>query len=107
MKFIAHRGLINGPNTCLENTPEQIYFALSQGYNCEIDVWFIDGHWWLGHDKPQYSIELDFLNDNRFWIHCKNHLALNQLHAAGTHNYFWHQNDDIVLLDISWETSFF
>ena len=29
------------------------------GYDVEIDVWLTEEGWFLGHDKPQYEIEID------------------------------------------------
>lgn len=92
MKLIAHRALIEGPNKLLENNPEQIEKVISMGYDCEIDIWQVDGTLYLGHDEPLYSIHNDFLNSNKFWIHAKNLDALYWLSNTKL-NYFWHEND--------------
>ena len=97
MKLIAHRGLINGPDKILENRPEQIKFVIKQGYECEVDVRFIDGVWWLGHDTPDYRIPYEFLEQPGLWIHAKNLDALYVLGADTKLNFFWHQNDDYTL----------
>ena len=34
MKFIAHRGLTEGPDVNLENRPEQIEKSLKDGFEC-------------------------------------------------------------------------
>lgn len=96
MKLIAHRGLTNGPNVDLENKPEQILKSLSEGYDCEIDLWYVNGDLYLGHDGPQYSINKDFLREIGLWIHAKNLAALRFL-VDTNYNYFWHQNDDFIL----------
>ena len=96
MKLIAHRGLTNGPNSFLENHPTQIEQALSQGFDCEIDLRVIDGKFWLGHDGPQYVVEQDFLHQLRLWIHAKNLAALHWLTQTQL-CYFWHQEDDFTL----------
>lgn len=96
MKIISHRGNINGPNPERENHPDYINEALNQGYDVEIDVWNIDNKWFLGHDEPQYDINID-MNDSRLWIHAKNIDALSQLHHLNNVNYFWHQEDDYTL----------
>jgi hypothetical protein len=76
--FISHRGNITGPNSNTENTPEAIEFAISMGYDCEIDVWYVDDVLYLGHDFHQNSskekIDKQFFSDhfNKLWIHCKN-----------------------------------
>jgi hypothetical protein len=99
MKYIAHRGNLNGPNLVDENKPEYILKAIGSGFECEIDVRYIHGEWFLGHDTPDYKIELDFLlnNSEKFWIHCKNIEALNKLIQFSQLNIFWHQNDDYTL----------
>jgi hypothetical protein len=98
MKLIAHRGLINGPDKTIENHPDQIKLAIDQGFGCEVDLWFDeDSRFYLGHDRPQYSIDKDFLIEHkkRLWIHAKNLKALYWLSTTNNFfNYFWHQNDD-------------
>lgn len=98
MILIAHRGLFDGPNKEKENSPEQIELALSKGYDCEIDVWFQNNEWWLGHDGPQYKVDADFISKQGLWIHCKNLDALYELSSSPIQfNYFWHQDDDFTL----------
>ena len=72
MKYIAHRGLFNGPNRELENSPDQIDQALALGYDCEIDLWVVNNELYLGHDGPKYKITKEYLNNDKFWIHAKN-----------------------------------
>lgn len=96
MKYIAHRGLFVGPNKELENQPKQINYALSQGYDCEIDLWQVNGELLLGHDEPDYLVNEEFLQKIGLWIHAKNLAALRWLTQTGL-NYFWHQEDDFVL----------
>lgn len=97
MKLIAHRGLVNGPDKNLENHPDQIKEALKQGYDCEIDVRYVNGAWLLGHDTPDYTIPYSFLEQQGLWIHAKNLDALYILGADLKLNFFWHQNDDYTL----------
>jgi hypothetical protein len=99
MKLIAHRGNINGPNKELENSPNQILNTLSLGYDCEIDVHLINNNLYLGHDEPQYSIDINFLleNKDKLWIHCKNMEALVFLNEYKELNIFWHENDKYTL----------
>jgi hypothetical protein len=102
MKLIAHRGLINGPDIDLENRPEQIKLALGQGFDCEVDVWFQDDQWFLGHDRPDYKIDFEFLEQPGLWIHAKNLNALYVLGADTKLNFFWHQNDDHTLTSLGY-----
>ena len=55
MKLISHRGNTSGPNPEKENSPEYIIAALLAGYEVEIDVWFENGKFMLGHSEPQYE----------------------------------------------------
>ena len=102
MIYIAHRGLIDGPNTELENNPEHIDSIVKMGYDAEIDLWAyeIDGKYQLllGHDEGKYQVDYHWLAGKPLWIHAKN---LASLHWLTKHkrsfNYFWHQNDEYTL----------
>jgi len=103
MILISHRGNINGPNPERENSPDYILEAVRQGYNVEVDFWFMEGKFRLGHDDPEYNIPLSLLEDygTKLWIHCKNAealLKLKEIDPIGAHlNYFWHQEDDFTI----------
>lgn len=96
MYFISHRGNINGPDTEKENHPSYIMEAVNMGYDVEIDVWYINENYYLGHDYPRYLVSVDFLKNKKFWCHAKNHDALNEMLNEKIHC-FWHQNDDVTL----------
>ena len=96
MILIAHRGNTAGINIERENSPEYIHEALKKGFNVEIDVWLEKDKWFLGHDKPQYEIELTFLLHNFLWCHAKNIEAFKEMLGRGVHC-FWHQEDDVTL----------
>jgi hypothetical protein len=98
MKIISHRGNLTGPCSDTENHPDQINLCISKGYDVEIDLWFIDGDYFLGHDTPTYKTSFSFLLErkDKLWIHCKNQDAVFALNNTGF-NYFWHQEDDITL----------
>ena len=97
MIYIAHRGLFDGPDVNLENRPPQVELALSKGYHAELDVWFSNGNWYLGHDFPDYKIPYEFLEQSNLWIHAKNLDALRGLRLNSSLTYFWHQSDDYVV----------
>jgi hypothetical protein len=100
MKLIAHRGNTNGVLKSEENKPDYIDLAISKGYDVEIDVWYKDNTLWLGHDKPDYKVELEFIvcRISKLWIHCKNVDAINYFKECGYDiNFFWHENDTITL----------
>lgn len=92
---ISHRGNISGPNPERENHPTYILEA-AENFDVEIDVWFVNNKFYLGHDQPQYEIALEFLQNYRFWVHCKNIEGLPKLLQKGIHC-FWHQTDDVTL----------
>ena len=96
MIYIAHRGLLDGPDEKLENSPDQITKALCAGFQAEIDLWYIDGEYLLGHDKPTYKVDINFISQPYLWIHAKNLDALTKLCFTKL-NYFWHQSDDFTL----------
>jgi hypothetical protein len=98
MVLISHRGNINGKNIEMENHPSYIDSALEQGFDVEIDIRYIDGDLYLGHDTPDYPITLTWLEErgDRLWIHCKNHQAVEHLHQTDL-NWFWHDVDDMTL----------
>jgi glycerophosphoryl diester phosphodiesterase len=98
MIIIAHRGLISGPDKKLENTITQIDSAIKMGFNVEIDLWYVDKQYFLGHDEAQYKIDLDWLfkRENYLWVHCKNIDALLKMKKTSL-NYFWHENDTVTL----------
>ena len=77
-KLISHRGNLFGPNLSQENKESTILKAVDSGFDCEIDVWFLDKNLYLGHDKPTYKTSLKFLSEIQefSWIHCKNFEAL-------------------------------
>lgn len=95
IKLIAHRGNITGPNQKDENNPSYVSNCLNKGYDAEIDVWYIDGKFVLGHDAPQYDIHPIFLSHPNLWIHAKNVEALSKL--KNITNCFFHDSDDCVL----------
>ena len=96
MKLIAHRGNTKGPNAKFQNRPEYILAAAYRGYDVEIDVWYVDKKWFLGHDKPLYEVEKEFFKNEQLWCHAKNLEALQRLNALNAHC-FWHQEDDYTL----------
>ena len=115
MILISHRGNISGPNPERENHPEYIFEALEAGYDIEVDVWFENGRFMLGHEKPQYEFPFPLLDNNypKFWIHCKNMDALSTLNQldpiGGKINYFMHENALGVLTSKGyiWSTNLF
>jgi hypothetical protein len=105
--LIAHRGLVNGPDKNKENTLSAILSARNSGYDVEIDLWYKDNSWWLGHDEPQSKIDfdwlrlidqVDYLDQHHAWIHAKSIQTLYQLRQIRWSGHvFFHENDPTVL----------
>ena len=97
MIIISHRGNISGPNKEKENNPEYVEEALKY-FNVEVDVWYVNKKWFLGHDGPSYLVDLSFLKQSGIWCHSKNIEGLYQLmEHPDKINCFWHQEDDVTL----------
>lgn len=96
MILISHRGNINGPDPVNENKPEYILNALQTGFEVEVDVWFHENNFYLGHDEPQYEVKSDFLKSSKIWCHAKNIKCLQELLKIGAHC-FWHEKDKVTL----------
>lgn len=103
MIYISHRGNTNEKIPEAENRPDYIDEALAFGFDVEIDVWYKDGNWWLGHDEPQYQIDFQWIEkrSDRLWVHCKNiqsveYFIENESNLVDI-NWFWHQEDTLTL----------
>lgn len=81
----------------MENKPEYIDDAISNGYDVEIDIRYIDGELYLGHDYPCTKISEMFIRDRakNLWIHCKNIESLRLL--CKDYQVFSHDVDEAVL----------
>ena len=96
MFFISHRGNLEGPIRSEENKIDYINNAINQNFDVEIDVWFKNNNFYLGHDEPQYKIPLEFLKNKKLWVHTKNLECFYELTNFDV-NFFWHEEDKIVL----------
>ena len=98
MILISHRGNLNGPNEVRENSPYYIMEAIDEGYDVEVDLWWVDGKVYLGHDKPQYEVSDEWLGEriDKLLVHCKNVELLNWIRSTTLH-YFWHEEDTLTL----------
>ncbi len=90
----------------MENFPLQILKVLYLGLECEIDIWYINNKYYLGHDFPNYSIEEKFLEHNKLWCHAKNIQALQKMIKNNKIHCFWHENDKVTLTSKSYIWSF-
>jgi hypothetical protein len=98
MIYISHRGNLKGRNVERENQPEYIDEAINAGFDVEIDMWWVDGKTYLGHDGPQYEVDDKWLSHraDKLWVHCKNVELLNWVRSTILH-YFWHEEDTLTL----------
>jgi hypothetical protein len=97
MILISHRGNIDGKSE-YENMPKKIDNAISLGFDVEIDLRVINDQFFLGHDKGEYKISINWLLDrsNKLWIHCKDIVTIEHLSLAQESryfNYFFHDSD--------------
>ena len=98
MLLISHRGNTSSINTDKENSPDYIIGAIALGFYVEVDLFVIDNLFYLGHDKPTYLIDSNFLNNDKLFVHCKNKEALLFMSKSSYNcEYFWHQNDSYTL----------
>ena len=101
--FISHRGNLKGPSLERENTPGYIDVALAKGFLVEIDAWFVEGNWYLGHDQPEVLVSEMFFLDRResLVVHAKNHGCYRNLIEMGSH-FFFHEFDSVILTSNLW-----
>ena len=94
MKYISHRGDLTSINPLLENTPDYIDLAISEGFDVEIDVRFLNEKLYLGHDTPDYLIDVEWLikRKKNLWIHTKDVFSLSLLNEYDL-NLFFHEKE--------------
>ncbi len=95
-RWILHRGLTHGPDLSLENNENRILERIAEGWEIEMDVWFLSGSWWIGHDHPTTLLQhRELLTHPQCWIHCKNLDAL--YHIPKESHHFVHDRDVATL----------
>ena len=108
---IAHRGLLTGPNKFLENEPNHIEKNI-QNYPKiinEIDVW-ISNEIYLGHDRPDYKIEINFLRkySSNLILHLKHiefesDIAIKYFQEIVQNSHtFCHEDDNFTITSRNW-----
>ena len=100
MILIAHRGNIDSIIPERENAPDYIDEAIAKGYDVEMDVRYIGGRLFLGHDTPDHEIQLDWLLNRRdwLWVHTKNFGALQYLIDHDL-RIFYHQKENHTIIN--------
>jgi hypothetical protein len=99
---IAHRGLIDGPNHQAENSMTTTTEWCRQGRASEIDIWWHQGRFWIGHDEPREPVSPECLHSEYLWIHAKNPEGLYHLQKLSNEKgwglrIFYHTDEDYVL----------
>ena len=105
MILISHRGNITGPNPTRENSPSYIDTAISAGYEVEVDINYLNGKFYLGHDTPDYEISEKWImmRKSSVWFHCKNLESATKLSLLGDgYKFFCHTSDPFVLTSNSY-----
>jgi len=100
MKIISHRGNIDGIISNKENRPSYIDCAIQLGLDVEVDLRYLNGNFWLGHDTADYIITAGWIAKrvNSLWFHCKNIDAVHKLKELPYQiKYFCHTSDPYVL----------
>lgn len=97
MKIISHRGNLAGRKSECENNPTYIQRALDLGFDVEIDVWYVDGQFFLGHDSPTYLVDPCWFRGKSLWCHAKNREALEEMIVAEDITCFWHETDKMTM----------
>lgn len=104
--WIAHRGCTQGIDR-RQNHPDFIKEAHNKMFDVEIDIRYIDGKYWLGHDGPEYDIGADLYDfwESRsvwygsLWFHCKDIPTMYQvMNLPQRFNCFIHDRDDAALV---------
>jgi len=108
MILIAHRGNTKGPLSNKENCIHYIQSALDYGFDVEVDIWFINNKYYLGHDFAESLIDIEWLREraSHLWIHCKNQnsfFSLSDLNnKTDKFNFFWHENDAYTMTSLGY-----
>jgi hypothetical protein len=100
---ICHRGNLTGRVKELENNFGVLIQRAIHGYHVELDIWYHQNHLWLGHDRPEYKVSMEWLASNkRRLIHAKDGTTFEYLlHESGKRaldlHIFYHTEEDYVL----------
>ena len=90
MVLISHRGNIDGKNIEFENQPNYIDNAIKLGYDVEIDIWYLEGRLFLGHDTPHYIVDIHWLENRSPQFNYFSHDV--DMGVLTSHNYIWSTN---------------
>lgn len=99
MIYISHRGNIDKIVPEKENTISYIEEAISLGFDVEIDIRTKDNELYLGHDKPDYKVSIEWLNRHckSLWIHAKDIKSLTYLLETDL-RFFFHEKESHTII---------
>ena len=97
MKIISHRGNLEGRIPEDENNPDYIHEAIESGFYVDIDLLLYENGFYLGHDEPEYQIDLNFFKNERLWVHAKSMKTAEFLYKQPLIHWFWHETDKMTL----------
>jgi hypothetical protein len=71
--IISHRGNLDQSSKTLENTPEALALSVLNNIDIELDIWYENNKFYLGHDGPQYEFDPIYYNYGiiNVFYHCK------------------------------------
>ncbi len=99
VRIISHRGNLFRPEPEYENTVENIE---DLDFYCpiEIDVWYIDGKYLLGHDRPNPNeeVSLEWLEDHDLYVHAKNKECFEVLSGNPEVRVFSHDEEESTVV---------
>ena len=101
MKLISNAGNLFGL-TDNDNKPEHIENTINQGFDVKVDLWLQDNQLYLGTYKPEYKLDIDFLEKHhqKLWLQCHDLTIIERfydLDPMGTKlNYFFIDKDPIT-----------
>lgn len=107
MIVISHRGNLTGPSS-KENTLEawkefcELKITKNVVTYCELDLWYHNGTYWLGHDQPVQGIDSGLLWDMAIVWHCKNFAACKHLSWQSEGHFFFHEDDPYTITSKGW-----
>lgn len=98
MNYISHRGNISGRNPKKENHPDYIKAAINEGYEVEVDIWYNNNQYCLGHNKPLYPIKKEFLRKYSCstLLHCKDIKTYKTFYNNSIGNSFFFSDKDAI-----------
>lgn len=99
MIYISHRGNLDSVIPSRENTLDYIDEAIAAGFDVEIDVRTLNNGLYLGHDKADNPVTVQWLLDRRgsLWIHTKDFQSLVNLIEYDL-KLFYHEKENHTII---------